>query len=169
LTEKEILVGFHKVGSGKPSISWSESVDVALCFGWIDGIRKSIDEFRYTIRFTPRKPQSNWSTINIRKIVELSKLGLMLEAGLAAFKQRKDQRSGIYAYERGYLPLSKAFEKKLRKSAKAWKFFKSLPASIQKHSMHWVMSARQEATRERRLNTLIKDSEAGRKIKPFSY
>jgi len=169
LKKKEVLVGFYKVGSGKLSISWSESVDVALCFGWIDGNRKSIDEFSYTIRFTPRKPQSNWSTINIKKIEELSKLGLMMEAGWSAFYKRKEERSGIYAYERGYLELSASYEKKLKSSPKAWTFFQSLPKNIQKSCMNWVMSAKQESTRMRRLDTLIKDSEAGRKIKPFSY
>ena len=169
LDKKEVLVGFYKTGSGKRSITWPESVDVALCFGWIDGIRKSIDECSYTIRFTPRKPQSNWSAFNIRKIEELGKLGLMVDAGWAAFSKRKAERTGIYAYERGYQVLTKAFEKKLKESRKAWAFFQSLPKNIQKSSMNWVMSGKQESTRIRRLDTLIKDSEAGRKIKPFSY
>jgi len=167
--KKELLVGFYKVGSGKPSMGWSESVDEALCFGWIDGVRKSLGETSYTIRFTPRKPTSIWSAINIKKVEVLTKQGLMRPAGIAAFEKKLGHKSKIYEYENKPKKLDKEYEKKLKASKKALAFIQSMPALYQRLVVHWVMSAKQESTRLRRLDTLINDSEAGRKIKPLSY
>lgn len=165
----ELLVGFYKVGSGKQSMTWSESVDEALCFGWIDGIRKSIDEESYSIRFTPRKPKSIWSAINIKKIEELSKQGLMHPAGLAAFSRREENKSRIYSYEKEIATLSDDFLKIFKSNSKAWKYFQSLAPSYKNHAIHWVMTAKQETTKIKRLQELITDSEAERKIKRLSY
>lgn len=165
----ELFVGFYKVGSGKPSMTWSQSVDHAICFGWIDGVRKSIDKYSYFIRFTPRKPTSIWSAINIKKVEDLTKQGLMQPAGLASFKLRKEHKSKIYAYEKEAVKLSDHFEKKFKANKKAWKFFQSLPPSYHRSAIHWVMSAKQETTSIKRLDELITDSEAGQKIKRLSY
>lgn len=169
LKEKELIVGFYKVNSGKPSITWTQSVDEALCFGWIDGIRRSIDDESYSIRFTPRRPKSIWSAINIGKVGELKEKGLMEPAGMAAFGKREEHRSKIYAYEKRTSILSPDFEKKLKANKKAWTFFKSLAPSIQNISIHWIMSAKQEKTKLSRFDKLIKDSETGSKIKPLNY
>lgn len=169
LKEKELLVGFYKIASGKDSITWSESVDEALCYGWIDGIRKSIDEKSYTIRFTPRKPNSNWSTVNIKKVEELTKKGLMKPPGLEAFKKRKKEKSGIYTYENKPLQLDKSFEKKLKTNKAAWSYFQSKAPSYRRTAIAWVMQAKQDSTRLRRLESLIRDSEAGKNIKPLDY
>lgn len=165
----ELLVGFYKVGSGKQSITWSESVDEALCFGWIDGVRKRIDEESYSIRFTPRKPKSIWSAINIKKVEELSKQGLMHPAGLAAFSKREESKSRIYSYEKEVSTLPDDFLKKFKANQKAWKYFQSLPPSYRNTAIHGVVSARQESTRVKRLEELIRDSEAGQKIKRLRY
>ena len=157
--ETELLVGFYKVDSGKPSMTWSQSVDEALCFGWIDGVRKSIDKESYQIRFTQRKSTSIWSTVNIQKIEELVKQGLMKPAGLASFEKRKENRSKIYSYENGEVKLSPEFEKQFKANKIAWNYFQSLAPSYQKPSTNWVMSAKQETTRIKRLNELINDSE----------
>jgi uncharacterized protein YdeI (YjbR/CyaY-like superfamily) len=122
-TASELIVGFYKVASGKPSINWSQSVDQALCFGWIDGIRRSIDKESYCIRFTPRRNTSNWSAINIKKVEELTKAGLMKPAGLKAFALRNENKSGIYAYENETAWLESAYEKQLKANKKAWDFF----------------------------------------------
>ncbi len=167
--EKELLVGFYKVGSGKDSITWPQSVDEALCYGWIDGIRKSIDEHSYSIRFTPRKPSSNWSAVNIKKIEELTRQGLMQPAGLEAYKHRKESKSAIYTYEKEPVQLDKKFEKQFRANKKAWNYFQSKPPSYRKTAIAWVMNAKQEATRLKRLATLIKDSEKEQKIKSLDY
>ena len=166
---KELLVGFYKVNSGKPSMTWSESVDEAICFGWIDGVRKSIDAESYSIRFTPRKPGSIWSAINIQKVEHLSKKGLMHPSGIAAFEKRKDSKSRIYSYEKPPEVLSDDFLKKFKSNEKAWQFFQSMPPSYRRTAVHWVMNAKQENTRLKRLNELINDSEAGRKIKRLNY
>jgi uncharacterized protein YdeI (YjbR/CyaY-like superfamily) len=165
--ETELWVGFHKVDSGKPSITWPESVDQAICFGWIDGLRKSIDAERYCIRFSPRKPTSTWSGINIRKVEEMNKLGLMHPAGLAAFEKRNERKSEVYSYENKPERLSDEYENMLQSNPKAWEFFQSQPPSYQKTATFWVMSAKQEPTRQKRLAELIADSDAGLKIKPL--
>lgn len=163
--EGEILVGFHKKGSGLPSITWPESVDEALCVGWIDGVRRGVDDTSYTIRFTPRRPGSMWSAINIAKVKELTAAGRMKPAGLAAFATRRADRSG-YSYEQ--LITSAAFapeqEKRFRKNARAWRFFSAQPPGYRGHAAFWVTSAKKEETRERRLATLIADSAAGRRL-----
>jgi uncharacterized protein YdeI (YjbR/CyaY-like superfamily) len=163
-TEAELLVGFHRKGSGKPSITWPESVDEALCVGWIDGVRRSIDETSYTIRFTPRRPGSMWSAINIAKVKELTDAGRMKPAGLAVFAARRDERAG-YTYEQ---LLTSTFapeqEKRFRKNARAWRFFSAQPPGYRGHATYWVVSAKKEETRERRLATLIADSAAGRRL-----
>jgi uncharacterized protein YdeI (YjbR/CyaY-like superfamily) len=166
---REVWVGFHKKGSGKPSITWPEAVDEALCFGWIDGIRKSIDEARYKNRFTPRKPRSTWSSVNVKRVKELSELGLMHPAGLEAFERRTPERSGLYSYgQRHGVRLDPAYEKRLRANRKAWEFFHSQPASYRQGAKWWVMSGKQEATRLRRLARLIDDSAHGRTVPPLT-
>lgn len=157
----ELLVGFYKVGSGKPSMTWSESVDEALCFDWIDGVRTSIDKDRYQIRFTPRKASSFWSAVNIKKVKELTVKGLMHQAGIEIFKKRNESRSGVYSHEKEALDFSPAFEKQFKSNKKAWGYFQSLAPSYRKVSIHWVMSAKQEATQLKRLKILIADSAAG--------
>jgi uncharacterized protein YdeI (YjbR/CyaY-like superfamily) len=159
--ETELEVGFYKVGSGKPSITWPQSVDEALCFGWIDGVTRSIDNDSYQIRFTQRKPGSIWSAINIKKIEALTKQGLMQPAGLAAFEKRKEARSAIYSHENEEAKLTKDFEKQFKANKKAWVYFQSLAPSYKKISTHWVMSAKQDATRLKRLQQLIEESERG--------
>src|SRR5947199_424834 len=120
---QELLVGFYKKSSGKPSITWPEAVDEALCFGWIDGQRKGIDATSYTIRFTPRKPRSTWSAVNVKRVGELAGLGLMRPAGLKAFEERTEEKSGIYAYEQENARLDDAYEQQFRANKKAWDFF----------------------------------------------
>jgi uncharacterized protein YdeI (YjbR/CyaY-like superfamily) len=164
----EVWVGFYKKSSGKPSIIWEESVDEALCFGWIDGIRKSIDDISYKMRFTPRRPRSIWSAININHVARLTRLGLMSPAGLKAFEERDEKRSKLYSYENKDKKLSPAYKKTFKANKKAWKFFTSQAPWYQRTASHWVISAKQEATRLRRLETLIKDSENGKTIAPLT-
>ncbi|MCC9070432.1 YdeI/OmpD-associated family protein [Flavobacterium sp. F-65] len=160
--ETELLVGFHKINSNKPSMTWSQSVDQALCFGWIDGVRRSIDKDSYSIRFTPRKSTSIWSAINIQKIEDLTQQGLMQPAGLASFKLRKEDKSRIYTHEIAEVHFTEEFEKIFKANKKAWDYFQNLAPSYKKVSKNWVMSAKQEATRIKRLNELITDSEASK-------
>ena len=167
LTEKELLVGFYKKDSGKASITWPQSVDEALCFGWIDGIRRSIDDISYSIRFTPRNPKSIWSAINIKKVENLSKLGLMKPAGIAAFEKLDLNKSKIYSFEQRSIKFDKKFEITFKSNKKAWVFFSKQVPSYRKPAIHWVMSAKQEETRLRRLNNLINDSEKQQKIAPL--
>lgn len=154
----ELLVGFYKKDSGKPSITWPESVDQALCFGWIDGVRRRIDDVSYSIRFTPRKQISNWSAINIARVAELTRLGLMRPAGLRAFEQRREDKSAIYSYENAVRTLDPSDEKTFRANRKAWQFFNAQAPSYRRVCIYWVTSAKKEETRARRLATLIKDS-----------
>jgi uncharacterized protein YdeI (YjbR/CyaY-like superfamily) len=155
----EQWVGFYKKQSGKSSITWPESVDAALCYGWIDGLRKSIDEVSYKIRFTPRKRNSNWSVINIKRVEELTKNGLMHPAGLKAFQERKEEKSGIYSYEQRHsAQLTSEYEKKFRSDKKAWDFFQKLSPGYRQLCIYRVMSAKQEQTRAKRLSELIEDS-----------
>jgi uncharacterized protein YdeI (YjbR/CyaY-like superfamily) len=166
-TGQELWVGYYKKGSGKASITWPESVDEALCFGWIDGIRKSLDEDRYTIRFTPRKG-SIWSAVNIGRVAELEKAGRMRAAGRRAFENRKEDRSGRYSYEqRRSVKLAPGYEKKLKAVPKAWKYFRSQAPWYQWTVSWWVMSAKQEATRMRRLGRLIAESAREQRIGPM--
>lgn len=162
--EKELLVGFYRVGSGKPSMTWSESVDQALCFGWIDGVRKSIDEESYSIRFTPRKSTSIWSAINIKKVEELTKAGLMRPEGLEAFSLRSEKRAGVYSHEKEPIALAPAYEKLFKKNKPAWTFFQAQAPSYKKVMTHWIMSAKQEKTRLSRLQKTISESEQQRRM-----
>ena len=162
--ETELLVGFYKVGSGKPSLTWSQSVDQALCFGWIDGVRKSIDANSYCIRFTPRKSKSIWSAVNMAKIDELTSQGLMHPAGVAAFAKREESKSKIYAYEQKQVSLSAEFEQVFKANETAWVFFQKQAPSYKKQAMNWVMTARQSATQLNRLDKLINISAEGRRV-----
>jgi uncharacterized protein YdeI (YjbR/CyaY-like superfamily) len=161
----ELWVGFYKRESGKPSITWPEAVDGALCFGWIDGIRKSIDDVRYKIRFTPRNARSIWSAINVKRATELSAQGLMHAAGLAAFHQRDGNRSEIYSYEqRKAARLPAAYERTFRRNAAAWKFFQTQPPGYRRICSWWVISAKKEETRAKRLAALIDHSGHQRRL-----
>lgn len=166
--ETEVLVGFYKVKSGKPSMTWAESVDEALCYGWIDGVRKGVDEERYTIRFTPRKPGSIWSDRNIKRVAELTEQGRMRPSGIRAFEARSEEKSRVYAFEQDSVEFSSEYAQRLRANESAWEFFQSRPASYQKAATHWVTSAKREATRERRLTQLIEHSENGRTVPPLT-
>ncbi len=164
----ELLVGFYKRDSGKPSLTWPESVDEALCFGWIDGVRRRVDELAYTIRFTPRKPTSIWSAINVRKIGELRAAGKLLPAGEAAFALRTDAKTGVYSFERDEVAVfSPAQAAQLAANRKAAAFFAAQAPWYQRTATHWVISAKREATRDARLATLIADSAAGLRIGPL--
>ena len=167
--ETELLVGFYKVSSKKPSMTWSESVDQAICFGWIDGVRRSIDNESYSIRFTPRKSTSIWSNINIKKVEHLTAKGLMHTSGINAFEKRKQNKSGIYSYEKEAASLSNEFEKKFKANKKAWKYFQQMPPSYRRPAIHWVMNAKREETKLKRLEELINDSAEERKIKLLNY
>jgi uncharacterized protein YdeI (YjbR/CyaY-like superfamily) len=168
-TAAELWVGFHKRGSGRPSITWPESVDEALCYGWIDGVRKRLDETRYVIRFTPRRKGSVWSSVNLARVRELTRAGLMRPAGLAAHEGRTAAKSGIYSYEqRKTAKLPAVMERRLRGNRKAWTFFKQQAPWYRRVATWWIVSAKREATRERRLAALIEDSAAGRTIKPLT-
>ncbi|HUJ12631.1 MAG TPA: YdeI/OmpD-associated family protein [Thermoanaerobaculia bacterium] len=160
----ELIVGFYKRGSGRPSITWPQSVDVALCFGWIDGVRRRVDEETYTIRFTPRRAGSIWSAVNIRRVKELIEKGAMHPAGLQAFETRDEARANLYSYERATAKLSEADEKRFRSKKKAWKFFSEQPPSYRRVATHWVVSAKQEATRAKRLEKLIAASAQQKRI-----
>ena len=167
--EKELFVGYYKVATGKPTINWSQSVDEALCFGWIDGIRRSVDDESYCIRFTPRNPKSNWSAINNKKVEELTKLGLMKPEGLATFSFRKKEKSKIYSYENPAVGFEKSYETKFKANKQAWGFFQSTAQTYQKTTTRWVMDANQDETRLKRLEELIRDCALGKKIKAMSY
>ena len=164
-TATELVVGFHKVGTGVPTMSWPQSVDEALCFGWIDGVRKRIDERRYQIRFTPRKPGSIWSAINIDRVAVLSAEGRMQKAGLAAFARRSEARSRTYAYEQpGMATFDPVDQKTFRRNETAWAFFEAQSPSYRQRVIWNVVSAKQAATRERRLQQLIDASQRGERL-----
>ncbi|MBI5670957.1 MAG: YdeI/OmpD-associated family protein [Chloroflexi bacterium] len=167
-TAKELYVGFYKKGSGKPSVTWPEAVDEALCFGWIDGVRKGIDDVSYVIRFTPRKPGSVWSATNIANVEKLLERGLMQPAGLKAFNERKQDKSAVYSYEQGDVQFDEAEEQQFRANPAAWAFFQAQAGSYRKACIWWVISAKQPATRQKRLATLIEMSEAGRTVPQFT-
>ncbi len=151
----ELVVGFHKVGSGTPSMTWTESVREALCFGWIDGVRRSVDAERYTIRFTPRRRGCNWSAVNVKHVEELTAAGRMQPAGILAFEARMANKTGVYAFEQRSAELPEPYAGRLAADTKAATFFASLPAGYRKQAMWWIVSAKREATREARLSTLI--------------
>jgi uncharacterized protein YdeI (YjbR/CyaY-like superfamily) len=161
---RELWVGFYKKGSGKPSITWPESVDEALCVGWIDGIRKTVDETSYKIRFTPRKARSIWSTVNVKRARALAKEGRMKQAGLKAFQARQEYRSGIYSYEQRRDQVEEPYASLLKKDKAAFAAFEAQRPSYRKMIGWWIVSAKKEETRLSRLNTLIKALKEGRTI-----
>jgi uncharacterized protein YdeI (YjbR/CyaY-like superfamily) len=161
---QELWVGFYKKMSGKAGISYQEAVDEALCFGWIDGLKKAVDDVSYTHRFTPRKRRSFWSAVNIKRAVELKRLGRMMPPGLKAFAGRDEQKAMQYLYERSTCQFGGAYEKQFRRNAKAWKFFQAQPPGYRRTATWWAISAKREETRTRRLSTLIETSERGRRL-----
>ncbi len=163
-TSSELLVGFYKVNSGKPNMTWSQSVDEALCFGWIDGIRRSIDKESYCIRFTPRKPTSNWSNVNIKKVEELKRKGLMTKSGLDAYKKRKELKSGIYSFENIMPKLNDTLENLFKENLNAWEFFERQSPSYRRTLINWIMSAKQDKTKFARLNQIISASSDQKRI-----
>jgi uncharacterized protein YdeI (YjbR/CyaY-like superfamily) len=168
-TESEVYVGMYKKHTGKRAMSWSEAVDQALCFGWIDGRANAIDEDSYMQRFTPRRPGSNWSKINIEKVAKLREAGLMRPAGLRAFEARKEVRTGTYSYEQRHeIELAPKFERSLRANDAAWEDWQARPPSYRTGAVFWVMSAKREETRERRLAKLIECSAEGRTVPPLT-
>jgi uncharacterized protein YdeI (YjbR/CyaY-like superfamily) len=169
-TTGELIVGYYKKGSGKPSITWPESVDQALCFGWIDGVRRSLGADSYTIRFTPRRARSVWSAVNIARASELIERGQMTPAGLKAFEARIERRSGIYSYEqaRDAARLDAEQERAFRANPKAWEWFQGRPPGYRRAAIWWVVSAKREETRRRRLAALIEDSAQGRAVGPLT-
>lgn len=162
--EKELLVGFYKKGCGKPSITWPESVDEALCVGWIDGVRKTLDEESYTIRFTPRSTKSKWSAVNIKRVGELTKLGRMKPEGLAVFEARAASQAEGYSYERREADLDAAMQKKFRANKTAWKYWEACPPYYKRMMSWWVISAKRDETREKRLTQLIAASAEGKRL-----
>ena len=164
----ELWVGFHKRGTGTPSITWPESVDGALCFGWIDGLRKSLDGSRYAIRFTPRRERSIWSAVNTRRYAELERAGQVRAAGRRAFAARREERSGVYSFEQDRHELPPAFARPFRANQAAWKWFQAQAPWYRRTATWWVISAKREETRLRRLATLVADSAAGRAIRPLT-
>jgi uncharacterized protein YdeI (YjbR/CyaY-like superfamily) len=165
---EELWVGYWKRTTGRPSVTWEETVDEALCFGWIDGIRKRVNDEAYTIRFTPRRATSVWSRRNIERFGALSAAGRVSPAGHAAYSKRTEARSGVYAFEQATDPeLSAEYLARLRVDPAAWRDWESRPPGYRRQVTHWVMSAKRESTRERRLTALIEDCAAGRKVKPL--
>ena len=166
--QDELWVGYYKRGTGQASITWPESVDQALCYGWIDGIRKRIDDTSYMIRFTPRRAGSTWSAVNLRRMSALMESDLVQPAGLEAFKRWKQARGGLDRdKQRESARFSAEYLKRFKASRKGWSYWESQPPGYRSTATLWVMSAKREATRQRRLATLIQDSEAGRRIAPL--
>ena len=163
-TASELVVGFHKAHTAKPSLTWPESVDEALCFGWIDGVRHRVDEDRYTIRFTPRRRNSLWSFVNVRRVKALTEQRRMQPAGLAAFEARRAERGGAYSFEQPLTKLTPAEIRTFKANKPAWRFFEEQPPGYRKTAVFWVTSAKKPETRTRRLATLIADSAAGLRI-----
>ena len=164
-TATELLVGFHKVDSGKPSMSWPESVDEALCFGWIDGVRKRVDDEAYTIRFTPRKTSSIWSAINLAKVEKLRTEGRMTAAGEQAFSHRKAHRSAIYSYEQAEVSELSAEElRTFKRNKAAWAYFEAAPPGYRKQMLHRICAAKKAETRAARLGKLLAACAAGERL-----
>ena len=161
-THEELILIYHKVGSGTPSVTWPQSVDEALCVGWIDGVRRSLGSLRYSIRFTPRRPRSKWSAVNVRRVAELVAEGRMQAKGLAIFEARGEKEAKGYTYVRKDGTLSPEFLARIRKNKAAWTFLEARAPSYKRLMAHWVMSAKQEATRERRLERLVAACAAGK-------
>ena len=164
----ELLVGFWKKSTGKPSIDWPQARDQALCFGWIDGIRKSLGEDAYTIRFTPRRKGSIWSKVNVERYEALTAAGLMTTAGVRAYEENK-HKSGLYSYEKPLASFSPAEERQFRRDKAAWAYWETQPAGYRKVVLHWVTSAKRPETRAKRLATLVEDCAAGRRIAAYEW
>jgi uncharacterized protein YdeI (YjbR/CyaY-like superfamily) len=164
----EVWVGYYKKGSGKRTITWSESVDEALCYGWIDGVRQSIDNISYWIRFTPRKPGSVWSSVNMKRAQALIEQGRMQPDGLKAYHARKENKSGIYSYEQRRVDLEEPYNGLLKKNKAAWAFFQIQPASYRKAVSWWIISAKKEETRLKRLGKFIVNSVQGQQLPEFT-
>jgi uncharacterized protein YdeI (YjbR/CyaY-like superfamily) len=168
-TATELWVGLYKKSSGRPSVTWPEVVDEALCFGWIDGIRKGIDDVSYTNRITPRKPTSNWSAVNVKRFGQLKRQGRVRPAGQRAFDLRRKAKTGVYSYEqRHQVKLDPAFEKRFRAKRRAWSWFEAQSPSYRTTAVYWVMTAKRQETRERRLRQLIDDSGRGNRVPPLA-
>ena len=164
-TESELLVGLYKKGAGEPTMTWPQLVDEVLCVGWIDGVRRGIDERSYSIRITPRKARSTWSAVNVKRYGELDAEGRVLPAGRAAWERREEKRTAIYAYEKEEAVLDAEQEARVRAMPGAWEFLSTVAPSYRRSAVHWVVSAKRPETRERRLAQLIEDSAAGRRLK----
>lgn len=167
-TETVLLLGIYKKASGKPTVTYKQAVDQSLCFGWIDGVGGTIDEERYTVRFTRRKPRSIWSQVNIKRVAELSDAGLMHPYGLEVFNSRDLSKQNLYANEQQQIELPAEYEAQFRANPQAWEYFQAQPPGYQRNAIWWVVSAKQEATRLKRLEILIEDSAAGRRIKSLT-
>ena len=165
----ELLVGFHKIGSGKGGLTYPQALDEALCMGWIDGVRRNLDASSYTVRFTPRKKGSFWSAVNVRHVARLSKEGRMKPEGVVAFDARDEAKTAVYSYERAAAKLGAAQERAFRANKTAWDYFQSEAPWYRRTTTWWVVSAKKEETREKRLARLIADSAQGRRIGPFKY
>jgi uncharacterized protein YdeI (YjbR/CyaY-like superfamily) len=166
----ELLVGFWRVSSRAPSMTWPESVEAALCFGWIDGVRRRRDDVSYTIRFTPRRPGSIWSAVNVRKAEELTSADLMAPAGLAAFAARREDRTAVYSHEQGgdeALAFTAAEREQLASTPGAWEYLSAQPPSYRRAVVHWLHSAARQETRDRRLEQLLAECAAGRHVAQF--
>lgn len=164
----ELWIGFYKKIKGRPDMfDYPAAVEIALCYGWIDGFTKSVDPYSYKVRFTPRKPNSNWSMVNIKRVEKLKLAGLMHPAGLAAYERRKPEKTGNYSFERDAAKLTVEMETELKEDKNAWQYFSSRSTSYKQTCMHWIMSAKQETTRNKRLRILIESSAAGLKIPPL--
>ena len=164
----ELLVGFWKKATGKPSIDWPQARDQALCFGWIDGIRKSLGDDAYTIRFTPRRKGSIWSKVNVERYEALTAAGQMTEAGVRAYEENK-HKTGLYSYEKPLASFDAAETKQLRENKAAWAFWEAQPAGYRKLVLNWITTAKRPETRAKRLATLIEDSGAGRRIAGYDW
>lgn len=162
-----LVVGFHHVGSGRGGLTYPQALDAALCFGWIDGVRHGLGDQRYSIRFTPRRPGSIWSEVNVRHVARLEREGRMTAAGRAVFAARDARRTVAYSYEQRRFALAPAFERRLAADARARSHLDGMPPSYRRAVTHWVMSAKLEATRERRFATLLDCSHRGRKVPPL--
>jgi uncharacterized protein YdeI (YjbR/CyaY-like superfamily) len=162
--ESELWVGFYKKASGRKGLTYEEALDEALAFGWIDGVTKRVDDKRWTIRFSPRKPKSIWSLKNIRRVGELTEQGRMAAPGLAAFERRDPSEKGTYSFEQAKPEFDEKLKKRFRRNRKAWKFWEAQPPGYRKAATWWVVSAKREETRVRRLDQLIEDSSNGRRL-----
>jgi len=168
-TADELWLGYYRKSSGRPSVDWSQAVDEALCVGWIDGVRRSVDATTFVQRFTPRRRGSTWSAVNVAKVAALTSAGRMQPAGIAAFEARSEANTAIYSYERVAAAFTPEEEERFRARPSAWADWQARPPSYRRAVTHWVTSAKQAATRARRLDTLIADSVAGRKVGPMRW